>query len=55
MKRLTWFLHTHMGHYADGQHGSEAPVMCYLLVHWRKGNWDAIIGGHSQNPVCMGR
>lgn len=42
-----------MGHYADGQHGSEAPGDVLLARSLEEGQLDAIIGGHSQNPVCM--
>lgn len=48
------FATTHMGHYADGQHGSEAPGDVLLARSLEEGQLDAIIGGHSQNPVCMG-
>ena len=47
------FATTHMGHYADGQHGSEAPGDVLLARSIEEGQLDAIIGGHSQNPVCM--
>ncbi|WP_104037650.1 bifunctional UDP-sugar hydrolase/5'-nucleotidase UshA [Vibrio jasicida] len=47
------FATTHMGHYQDGQHGSEAPGDVLLARSLEKGELDAIIGGHSQNPVCM--
>ncbi|NAZ52915.1 bifunctional UDP-sugar hydrolase/5'-nucleotidase [Vibrio toranzoniae] len=47
------FATTHMGHYADGQHGSEAPGDVLLARSIGEGQLDAIIGGHSQNPVCM--
>ncbi|SBS67475.1 bifunctional UDP-sugar hydrolase/5'-nucleotidase UshA [Vibrio splendidus] len=47
------FATTHMGHYADGQHGSEAPGDVLLARSLEEGQLDAIIGGHSQNPVCM--
>ncbi|NOH83818.1 bifunctional UDP-sugar hydrolase/5'-nucleotidase [Vibrio sp. 03-59-1] len=47
------FATTHMGHYANGQHGSEAPGDVKLARSLEEGELDAIIGGHSQNPVCM--
>ncbi|WP_102296809.1 bifunctional UDP-sugar hydrolase/5'-nucleotidase UshA [Vibrio cyclitrophicus] len=47
------FATIHMGHYADGQHGSEAPGDVLLARSLEEGQLDAIIGGHSQNPVCM--
>ncbi|WP_076409466.1 bifunctional UDP-sugar hydrolase/5'-nucleotidase UshA [Shewanella sp. UCD-KL12] len=47
------FATTHMGHYADGQHGSEAPGDVTLARSLEAGQLNAIIGGHSQNPVCM--
>ncbi|WP_104047818.1 bifunctional UDP-sugar hydrolase/5'-nucleotidase UshA [Vibrio jasicida] len=47
------FATTHMGHYQDGQHGSEAPGDVLLARSLEEGELDAIIGGHSQNPVCM--
>jgi 5'-nucleotidase / UDP-sugar diphosphatase len=42
---------THMGHYANGQHGSNAAgdvEMARAVT-----GFDLIVGGHSQNPVCM--
>ncbi|MBR9727374.1 bifunctional UDP-sugar hydrolase/5'-nucleotidase UshA [Shewanella intestini] len=48
------FALTHMGHYPDGQHGSNTPGDVLLARSLRKGQLDGIIGGHSQNPVCMG-
>ncbi|MBL0625173.1 bifunctional UDP-sugar hydrolase/5'-nucleotidase UshA [Aeromonas jandaei] len=47
------FAITHMGHYADGQHGSNAPGDVEMARKLPAGTLDAIIGGHSQNPVCM--
>ncbi len=44
---------THMGHYQNGQHGSNAPGDVTLARSLPAGLLDAIIGGHSQNPVCM--
>lgn len=42
---------THMGHYPNGQHGSSASgdVEMARAVD----GIDLIVGGHSQNPVCM--
>ncbi|HHQ4452397.1 TPA: 5'-nucleotidase C-terminal domain-containing protein, partial [Aeromonas veronii] len=47
------FAITHMGHYADGQHGSNAPGDVEMARKLPVGTLDGIIGGHSQNPVCM--
>ncbi|MDX1280203.1 bifunctional UDP-sugar hydrolase/5'-nucleotidase UshA [Shewanella colwelliana] len=47
------FALTHMGHYADGNHGTEAPGDVMLARSVEQGKLQAIIGGHSQNPVCM--
>lgn len=47
------FATTHMGHYANGQHGSNAPGDVALAKAMADGQLAAIIGGHSQNPVCM--
>ncbi|GAB7230174.1 bifunctional UDP-sugar hydrolase/5'-nucleotidase UshA [Vibrio rotiferianus] len=47
------FATTHMGHYQDGNHGSEAAGDVMLARSLKEGELDAIIGGHSQNPVCM--
>ena len=44
---------THMGHYANGQHGSNAPGDVALAKALEEGQLAAVIGGHSQNPVCM--
>ncbi|WP_025563712.1 bifunctional UDP-sugar hydrolase/5'-nucleotidase UshA [Psychromonas sp. SP041] len=44
---------THMGHYADAANGSNAPGDVALARSLSDGQLDAIIGGHSQNPVCM--
>lgn len=42
---------THMGHYENGQHGTQAPgdVALARTVH----GIDLVVGGHTQNPVCM--
>jgi 5'-nucleotidase / UDP-sugar diphosphatase len=42
---------THMGHYTDGKSGVNAPGDVEL-ARVVKG-LDLIVGGHSQNPVCM--
>jgi 5'-nucleotidase/UDP-sugar diphosphatase len=47
------FATTHMGHYANGEHGSNAPGDVALANALAKGELQAVIGGHSQNPVCM--
>jgi 5'-nucleotidase/UDP-sugar diphosphatase len=47
------FALTHMGHYANGEHGTEAAGDVKLAESVEKGQLQAIIGGHSQNPVCM--
>ena len=44
---------THMGHYANAANGSNAPGDVALARSLTEGQLDAIIGGHSQNPVCM--
>lgn len=47
------FATTHMGHYEDGQNGSNAPGDVALARAVTEGDLQAVIGGHSQNPVCM--
>ncbi|MGR6501981.1 bifunctional UDP-sugar hydrolase/5'-nucleotidase UshA [Shewanella sp. Koi 1] len=47
------FATTHMGHYADGQNGSNAPGDVAMARALTKGDLQVVIGGHSQNPVCM--
>ncbi|WP_322802778.1 bifunctional UDP-sugar hydrolase/5'-nucleotidase UshA [Vibrio alfacsensis] len=47
------FATTHMGHYENGQHGSNAPGDVALAKAITEGQLAAVIGGHSQNPVCM--
>ncbi|WP_046157724.1 bifunctional UDP-sugar hydrolase/5'-nucleotidase UshA [Chromobacterium vaccinii] len=42
---------THMGHYADGNHGVNAPGDVEMARAVK--GLDLIVGGHSQNPVCM--
>ena len=44
---------THMGHYLDGNHGSNAPGDVLLARYLDEGDLDMIVGGHSQEPVCM--
>lgn len=44
---------THMGHYDDGNHGSNAPGDVEMARSLPAGYLDMIVGGHSQNPVCM--
>lgn len=42
---------THMGHYANGQHGIQAPgdvEMARAVT-----GLDLVVGGHTQNPACM--
>ncbi|WP_041415986.1 bifunctional UDP-sugar hydrolase/5'-nucleotidase UshA [Shewanella halifaxensis] len=47
------FAVTHMGHYANGLHGSNAPGDVLMAKSLKVGQLQAIFGGHSQNPVCM--
>jgi 5'-nucleotidase / UDP-sugar diphosphatase len=45
---------THMGHYADGKSGVNAPGDVEMARALPPGKGlDLIVGGHSQNPVCM--
>ncbi|MBA0205124.1 bifunctional UDP-sugar hydrolase/5'-nucleotidase UshA [Pectobacterium aroidearum] len=44
---------THMGHYDDGNHGSNAPGDVEMARSLPAGYLDMIVGGHSQDPVCM--
>ncbi|MFI0489028.1 MAG: bifunctional UDP-sugar hydrolase/5'-nucleotidase UshA [Yersinia sp. (in: enterobacteria)] len=44
---------THMGHYDDGKHGSNAAGDVAMARSLPTGYLDMIVGGHSQNPVCM--
>ncbi|MCP4955975.1 bifunctional UDP-sugar hydrolase/5'-nucleotidase UshA [Photobacterium aquimaris] len=44
---------THMGHYEDGQRGINAPGDVALARYMQAGDLDMIVGGHSQEPVCM--
>ncbi|OJI54213.1 bifunctional UDP-sugar hydrolase/5'-nucleotidase UshA [Vibrio vulnificus] len=47
------FAVTHMGHYEDGKRGINAPGDVALARYLNKGDLDMIVGGHSQEPVCM--
>ena len=47
------FATTHMGHFADAVSGSNAPGDVALARAMTPGDLAAVIGGHSQNPVCM--
>ncbi|MFO1328495.1 MAG: bifunctional UDP-sugar hydrolase/5'-nucleotidase UshA [Rubrivivax sp.] len=42
---------THMGHYPDGNRGVNAPGDVEMARSVK--GLDLIVGGHSQNPVCM--
>jgi 5'-nucleotidase / UDP-sugar diphosphatase len=42
---------THMGHYEDGKHGTQAPGDVEMARAVK--GIDMIVGGHSQNPACM--
>ena len=42
---------THMGHYANGNRGVNAPGDVEMARSTK--GLDLIVGGHSQNPVCM--
>lgn len=44
---------THMGHYHNGQHGINAPGDVKLARDLPRGKLDMIIGGHSQEPICV--
>lgn len=46
---------THMGHYDNGQHGSNAPGDVEMARELPAGYLDMIVGGHSQDPVCMAK
>ena len=47
------FAVTHMGHYEDGKRGVNAPGDVALARYLNEGSLDMIVGGHSQEPVCM--
>ena len=44
---------THMGHYDNGEHGSNAAGDVEMARSLPAGALAMIVGGHSQNPVCM--
>ncbi|UXI01935.1 bifunctional UDP-sugar hydrolase/5'-nucleotidase UshA [Photobacterium sp. TY1-4] len=44
---------THMGHYENGNRGVNAPGDVALARSLEAGDLDMIVGGHSQEPVCM--
>ena len=47
------FAVTHMGHYQDASFGVNAPGDVTLARSLPEGALDMIVGGHSQEPVCM--
>ncbi|TNZ07349.1 bifunctional UDP-sugar hydrolase/5'-nucleotidase UshA [Vibrio parahaemolyticus] len=47
------FAVTHMGHYENGNRGINAPGDVALARYLNEGDLDMIVGGHSQEPVCM--
>lgn len=42
-----------MGHYDNGNHGSNAPGDVEMARSLPAGSLAMIVGGHSQDPVCM--
>ncbi|MCL9415837.1 bifunctional UDP-sugar hydrolase/5'-nucleotidase UshA [Salmonella enterica subsp. enterica serovar Enteritidis] len=44
---------THMGHYDNGDHGSNAPGDVEMARSLPAGSLEMIVGDHSQDPVCM--
>ena len=42
---------THMGHYQNGQHGTQAPGDVEMARAVK--GLDLVVGGHTQNPACM--
>ncbi len=42
---------THMGHYQDGKHGTQAPGDVEMARAVK--GLDLVVGGHTQNPACM--
>ncbi|MBQ4810719.1 bifunctional UDP-sugar hydrolase/5'-nucleotidase [Pseudoalteromonas luteoviolacea] len=44
---------THMGHYHNASHGINAPGDVTLARALKPNTLDMIIGGHSQEPICM--
>ncbi|MDW3139083.1 metallophosphoesterase, partial [Vibrio sp. 1288] len=47
------FAVTHVGHYENGNRGINAPGDVALARYLNEGDLDMIVGGHSQEPVCM--
>lgn len=47
------FAITHMGHYHNAEHGINAPGDVTMARSLPRGELNMIVGGHSQNPVCM--
>ncbi|PQJ63034.1 bifunctional UDP-sugar hydrolase/5'-nucleotidase [Vibrio jasicida] len=47
------FAVTHMGHYENGNRGVNAPGDVAMARYLNEGDLDMIVGGHSQEPVCM--
>lgn len=47
------FAVTHMGHYENGNRSINAPGDVALARYLNEGDLDMIVGGHSQEPVCM--
>ncbi|RIZ56065.1 bifunctional UDP-sugar hydrolase/5'-nucleotidase UshA [Vibrio sp. PID23_8] len=47
------FAVTHMGHYENGNRGVNAPGDVALARYLNEGDLDMIVGGHSQEPVCI--
>ncbi len=47
------FAVTHMGHYDNGNSGINAPGDVTLARYLPEGELNMIVGGHSQEPVCM--
>ncbi|EHZ2540502.1 bifunctional UDP-sugar hydrolase/5'-nucleotidase [Vibrio parahaemolyticus O1] len=47
------FAVTHMGHYENGNRGINAPGDVALARYLNEGDLNMIVGGHSQEPVCM--
>ncbi|WP_440056674.1 bifunctional UDP-sugar hydrolase/5'-nucleotidase UshA (plasmid) [Pseudoalteromonas sp. T1lg65] len=44
---------THMGHYHNAKHGINAPGDVTLARSIPQGTLDMIVGGHSQEPICV--
>ena len=42
---------THMGHYQNGEHGTQAPGDVEMARAVK--GLDLVVGGHTQNPACM--